>query len=350
MAGEIKIGDRVVGAGHPAYLVAEIGINHNGDMDLARRTIDLAKGTGADAVKFQSYKTEEFIANRDLTWTQMVGGKVQVISQYDMFKAAELSGRQLEFLGDHCRDIGMAWHSTPMDVDGVADLVTLGCPVIKNGSDCLGHLPLIEAMSKTGLPTVISTGMATLADIEDAVNAFGIGNRGRLILLLCTSQYPCPFEEVNLRRIGTLSTTFGCLSGFSDHTEGNAAAVGAAALGACWIEKHFTIDKSLPGPDHRFSADPHEFSTLVEAVRAVERSLGSAAFTISSVEAEARSQHRLSCVAAADLPVGHVLQREDITFMRPGTGLPPRDVQKLVGLRLNNPVARGSLLVERELA
>jgi N,N'-diacetyllegionaminate synthase len=347
---EIRIGERKVGTGNPAYLVAEIGINHNGDMDLARRTIDAAKRAGADAVKFQTYKTEEFIPDRSLTWTQTVDGREEVISQYDMFKAAELSLRQLEILAHHCREAGIDWHATPMDIEGVADLVKLGCHVIKNGSDCLGHIPLIKAMSQTGLPTVVSTGMATLADVEEAVAAFGPGNTERLILLLCTSQYPSPLEEVNLRRIATLASAFGCLSGFSDHTEGHAVAVGAAALGACWIEKHFTFDKSLPGPDHRFSADPQEFSALVSGVRAVEKSLGSPAFAISKAENEARSLHRLSCVAQRNLPAGHVLREEDITYMRPGTGLPPRDVGKLIGRRLAKPAERGSLLMETELA
>jgi N,N'-diacetyllegionaminate synthase len=346
---ELRIGARRVGPGHPAYLVAEIGINHNGDLDLARRTVEAAKAAGADAVKFQTYRTEEFIGSRDLTWTQQVDGRTEAVSQFDMFKANELSDADLDQLIGQCREIGIDWHATPMSPAGVTALVARGVEVLKNGSDCLGHLPLIRAMGQSGLPTVISTGMATLGDIEEAVAAFRATGNDLLILLLCSSQYPCPPEEVNLRRMATLAAAFGCPVGFSDHTEGDHIAASAAALGACWIEKHFTFDKALPGPDHLFSADKAEFAELVKGVRMVEAALGASQIALTPREAQARAQHRLSCAAGRDLPEGHRLEAEDIAFLRPGTGRPPRDVALLVGRRLARSLPRGALLTEEAL-
>jgi N-acetylneuraminate synthase/N,N'-diacetyllegionaminate synthase len=199
-------------------------------------------------------------------------------------------------------------------------------------------------MARTGLPTVISTGMATREDIDDAVQAFRDAGGRDLILLHCTSAYPTPAEDVNLRKIPALAQTYDCLVGFSDHTDGIAAAVGAVTLGACFIEKHFTLDKNLPGPDHRFSSDPAEFRALVSAVRFVEEAMGSAEVGFAASEAVNRRDARLSCVARHDLSAGHTLVLEDIAFRRPGTGLPPKMARDLVGKKLERDVRSGSLL------
>ena len=210
---------------------------------------------------------------------------------------------------------------------------------------------MIQTMARTGLPTVISAGMATLAEIEDAVNAFRSAGGKELILLHCVSTYPTPAEDVHLRKMQTLAAKFDCPVGFSDHTWGNDAALGAVALGACMIEKHFTLDKNLPGPDHRFSADPIEFQTLVRAVRALEKDpkavactwqkcLGEAEIGPAVSEAASRQDFKLSCVAVKDLPSGHPLNDSDITFCRPGTGLPPKAALSLVGKRLARPVRK----------
>src|SRR5205823_10440934 len=174
-------------------------------------------------------------------------------SQFEMFKRCELSSEHLDELRDHCEQRGAVFFSTPTSVNGINELVRLGVPLLKNGSDYLVHLPLIRAMAQTGLPTVVSTGMATRVEIEDAVNAFRQAGGRDLILLHCTSSYPTPSEDVHLRRIPALAAAFDCPVGFSDHSEGNVAGIGAVALGACFLEKHFTIDKNLSGPDHRFS-------------------------------------------------------------------------------------------------
>jgi N-acetylneuraminate synthase/N,N'-diacetyllegionaminate synthase len=217
----------------------------------------------------------------------------------------------------------------------------VGAPLLKNSSDCLVHLPLIRAMARTGTPTVLSTGMAAVADTTEAVRVFREAGGTELILLHCTSSYPTPAADVHLRKIPTLAATFGCPAGLSDHTRGIVAAVGAAALGACLIEKHFTLDKNLPGPDHWFSADPVEFGTLVEAVRAVEQSLGDSELGFTESERQGRTDYRLSCVAARVLNKGDKLGESDVAFHRPGTGLPPGLADRLVGRRLKHAVDAG---------
>jgi N-acetylneuraminate synthase/N,N'-diacetyllegionaminate synthase len=325
-------------------IAAEIGINHNGDMSLARRMIDAAADAGADAVKFQNYRTGDFISDRTLTYEYISQGQTIRESQYDMFKRYELSPESLLTLREHCEQHGVIFFSTPTSESGVADLVRVGAPMLKNGSDYLVHLPLIRAMARTGLPTVISTGMATLAEIDDAVRAFRDAGGKDLILLHCTSSYPTPASDVCLRKIPTLATAFNCLVGLSDHTWGTVAAIGAVALGACFIEKHFTLDKTLPGPDHRFSADPAEFKALVEAIQTVEQNLGTSTVGPTPSEMLGRRDFRLSCVAAKDLPAGHLLSESDVAFRRPGAGLPPKAVDWIVGRRLKHDVPAGKVL------
>jgi N,N'-diacetyllegionaminate synthase len=341
----IEVGkNRKIGMDQPCFLVAEIGINHNGDMDLAHREIDAAAASGADAVKFQNYHAENFVSDRSLTYEYISQGETVIETQYDMFKRYELRPEALRELREHCEERGVVFFSTPMDEEGVAELVREDVALLKNGSDCLGHLPLIRCMARTGLPTVISTGMATREDIDDAVQAFRDAGGRDLILLHCTSAYPTPAADVNLRKIPALAEAYNCLVGFSDHTDGIVAAVGAVTLGACFIEKHFTLDKNLPGPDHRFSADPGEFRALVDAVRFVECGLGAPELEPARGEQVARREYRLSCVAARDLSAGEKLTTLDIAFRRPGYGLPPKMASQLVGRATSRPIKRGTPL------
>jgi N,N'-diacetyllegionaminate synthase len=346
----VRIGKRLVGESQPCFLAAEVGINHNGDMELAHQSIDAAADTGADAVKFQNYRTEDFLSDRTLTHEYLSQGKTVVESQYDMFKRCELAPAKLRELREHCDRRGVIFFSTPTSETGIQELIEIGVPLLKNGSDYLVNLPLIGGMARTGLPTVISTGMATLDDVSDAVAAFrGAGGKD-LILLHCTSSYPTPAEDVHLRKIGTLRATFDCPVGLSDHTDGTVAAIGAVALGACMIEKHFTLDKNLPGPDHRFSADPGEFRALVESVRNMEKSLGSAELKPAASEQLGRSDYRLSCVAARELPAGRRLVASDIAFRRPGFGFPPKELEGLIARELVKAVPSGHVFSPEDFA
>ena len=344
----VRIGKRSVGEGQPCFLAAEVGINHNGDMDLAHRSIDAAADAGADAVKFQNYHTEDFISDRSLKHEYVSQGKTVVESQYEMFKRCELVPSQLRELREHCDRRDVIFFSTPTSEKGIQDLLELGVSLLKNGSDYLVNLTLIRAMARTGLPTVISTGMATLDDVKDAVEAFRSAGGKDLILLHCTSSYPTPPEDVHLRKIGALSGAFDCPVGLSDHTDGTVAAIGAVALGACMIEKHFTLDKNLPGPDHRFSADPGEFRALVESVRTMEKSLGRAELKPAASEELGRRDYRLSCVAARELPSGHRLVADDIAFRRPGFGFPPKEVENLIARELVKSVSPGHVFARED--
>ncbi len=322
-------------------IVAEIGINHNGDMGLARETIMAAAEAGADVVKFQNYKTEDFIADRNLLFKYQSQGEAIQEPQYDMFKRCELTRAQLTYLKEQCDAVGVLFHSTPTSVEGIEDLQAVGCQLLKNGSDYLTNLRLIRAMGKTGLKTIISTGMATLSEIDDAVRAFRETGNQNLMLLHCTSSYPTPAEDVNLARISSLRAAFNVEVGFSDHTNGTTAAVGATILGARWIEKHFTLSKDLPGPDHWFSMDALELRQLVASVRAAVKMLGSSAVGPTPSESLGRRDFRLSCVAARDISKGESIKPSDINFQRPGDGLAPIHEGLLVGLKVIRDIRKG---------
>jgi N,N'-diacetyllegionaminate synthase len=346
----VRIGKRLVGEGQPCFLAAEVGINHNGELNLAHRLIDAAAEAGADAVKFQNYRTEDFISDRSLTYEYVSQGKTVIESQFEMFKRCELAPGDLLELREHCDRRGVAFFSTPTSEEGIRELIEVGAPLLKNGSDCLVHLPLIRAMARTGLPTVISTGMATFDDVKDAVEVFRSAGGKDLILLHCTSSYPTPPQDVHLRKIVTLCSAFDCPVGLSDHTNGTVAGIGSVALGACMIEKHFTLDRNLPGPDHRFSADPVEFRLLVEAVRTVEKNLGSSEIEPAASEQLGRRDFRLSCVAARELSAGHCLTASDVAFRRPGIGFPPKAVDGLLQRKLVGDVSPGHVFTAEDFA
>jgi N,N'-diacetyllegionaminate synthase len=337
----VSAGGRKIGAGAQCFIAAEVGLNHGGELRRAHAMIDVAAAAGVDGVKFQNFLTEDFIGDRSLTYEYTVAGAAVSESQYEMFKRHELPVSAWLQLRDHCEERGVVFFSTPTSEQGLEALVGLGSPLLKNGSDYLGHLPLIRAMAHTGITTVLSTGMATIEEVRIAVDAFRDAGGDALVLLHCTSSYPTPAEDVNLRKIPTLAAEFGCPVGLSDHTDGVVAAVGAVALGASVIEKHFTLDRSLPGPDHRFSAGPEELRALVEAVRTTELSLGTAEIRPAPSELRGRLDFRLSCVAAADLAAGHELTPDDIAFRRPGTGVPPAEMASLIGRRLLRDIAEG---------
>jgi len=343
----VTFGNRPVGSSHPPLVVAEVGINHNGDMTLAHGSIDAAHGAGAEAVKFQNYDVADFVVDESLTLTYRSGEGEVTESQLALFKRCQLAPEDLQSLREHCESLGLLFLSTPTSTTGVDDLVRIGAHGMKNGSDFLTNRQLVKAMGATGLPTIVSTGMATLAEIDDAVRAFEEGGGKELVLLHCTSSYPTPADDVHLRKIPALGRAFGRPVGLSDHTEGTTAAVGAVVVGACLIEKHFTLDRSLPGPDHWFSSDPEELRALVEATKAASRMLGSPELVPTASEEQSRREFRLSCVAADDLPSGKTLTEADVTFARPGTGSPPRDLPWIVGRVLAEAVAKGTPLLPR---
>lgn len=323
------------------FVVAEIGINHNGDMSLAKETIIAAAEAGADSVKFQNYKTDDFITDKNLILEYQSNGKNIKESQYKLFKRCELSFEQLLELKELCDFKGIVFHSTPTSIEGIEDLKKIGCNILKNGSDFLTNLRLIKAMGETGLLTVLSTGMATLSEIEDAVYTFRDTGNKKLLLLHCTSSYPTKPDEVNLSRINTLREKFNVDVGFSDHTKGISAAVGSIFFGARWIEKHFTLDQKLLGPDHWFSLDPEELNYLINSIRHTEKIIGNGEIAPTPGELKSRKEFRLSCVAARDLKPGTHISSNDIDFQRPGDGMPPLYEKYLLGKKINHFIKKG---------
>ncbi len=303
-----------------------------------------AAESGADAVKFQNYRTEDFVSDRGLTYTYISQGRTVTEPQWDLFKRCEMKAGWISELKALCDSLGVEFFSTPTSEDGVRELVEVGAPLLKNGSDYLTHTPLLEFMGATGIPVVISTGMADESDVDQAVRAVRRGGKSDLIILHCTSAYPTKPEDTNLRRMVSLADRYQLPTGFSDHTEGWVAAVQAVTLGACFIEKHFTTDRVLPGPDHRFSSTPAELRDLVRNVRAAEVRLGSAAMEPAAGEAVGRRDYRLSIVASRDLQEGEVLTAEMVAFRRPGTGLKPKELASIVGKVVARPVRSGEPL------
>jgi len=340
----VKIGSRTVGAGAPAYLIAEAGSNHDRKLDQALRLIDVAAEAGADAVKFQTFSAEKIQARtRDrASYLDTLVEKGR--SMQDLFRDLELPREWHEALAKHARERGLDFLSTPFDEEAVDLLETLDVPAIKIASFELWHLPLVRHAARTGRPLILSTGMANMGDIEDALDAARSEGNERIVLLHCAISYPPAWKDLNLRAIPTMAAAFHVPVGYSDHSPGHTADVVAVTLGAAAIEKHFTIDKSLPGPDHPFALDPGELAAMVRAIREAEASLGTGEKRRAEAEAELYRVARRSLFAAVDIPKGTVIERSMIAVLRPGTGLKPRDLDLVVGrvaradIRANDPI------------
>lgn len=331
------------------FVIAEAGVNHNGRLDLALRLIDAAHAAGADAVKFQTFRAEDVVTPtaRTADYQRVNTG---ASSQFDMIKALELDEQAHRELARHSERIGIEFFSTPFSLEAVDQLVALGVRRIKLPSGEITNRPLLEKAASTRLPLLMSSGMATLDEVRTAVGWItarwqAIGHAGPdLVLMHCTSAYPAPAATLNLRAIATMASAFGWPVGYSDHSEGIEAAVAATALGATAIEKHLTLDKALPGPDHRASADAGEFAAMVRSIRQVESMLGDGVKRPDLVEADTRDVARRSVVTTRHLPAGHVLVEADLALRRPGTGIAPDHWQALQGRRLAQEVPAHSCL------
>jgi len=346
MVGAIHIGDRAVGPGAPCFVIAEAGVNHNGDLDLAHALIDVAAGAGADAVKFQTYSTPHLVTERAPKAQYQMIDVADEESQYDMLARLELSELDHVELRDHCKDLRLEFLSSPFDARCADMLDRLGLRAFKLASGELTNLPLLRHVAGLGKPLILSTGMADLDEVRTAVEALRGAGDPPLALLHCVSAYPAPLEDCNLRAMATLAREFGLPVGWSDHTEGTAVAVAAVALGAVIVEKHFTLDRDLPGPDHQASLEPDDLIQLVRAVRAVEPALGDGIKRPRACEANTAEVARKSLVAARNLTGGAPLIDGDLIVRRPGTGLPPARLDEVTGRRLRTDVAVGTPLTE----
>ncbi|MDD1659590.1 MAG: N-acetylneuraminate synthase [Methanomicrobiales archaeon] len=327
------IGGRSIGRGASCFIIAEAGVNHNGDLPRARQLVDAAAASGADAVKFQSFVPSE-IASPDAEparYQKAAPGGSR--TQRSLLERLELAPEAFEGLARYAKERGILFLSSPFDHRSADLLESLDVPAFKIASGEITNLPFLRYVAGKGRPIILSTGMATLGEIEEAVQVISDEGVAEILLLHCVTSYPAPLEAMNLRVIRTLRRAFQLPVGLSDHTLGYIASAVAVALGACAIEKHLTLSRSLPGPDHRASAEPAEMAELVRTVRSVELALGTGVRKPTAEEREIRRVVRRSLVAAVDIPRGSVLAESMVTAKRPGTGLPPRFMNFFIGRR-----------------
>jgi N,N'-diacetyllegionaminate synthase len=324
------------------FVIAEAGVNHNGSLEMALQLVDAARDAGADAVKFQTFRAEDVVTPNAATADYQRSNTGET-SQFGMIKKLELDEAQHARIARHCRDEGIEFFSTPFSEDAVAMLVRLGVHRIKLPSGEITNKPLLECAAETGLPLLMSSGMATMEEVQTAIGWIAQRWQARklpppsaanLTLMHCTSAYPAPAQALNLRAIATMAQATGLPVGYSDHSVGVEAALAAVALGATAIEKHLTLDKALPGPDHLASADPDEFAAMARGIRNVEDMRGDGVKRPQPIEQNTRDVARRSVVVVRELTRGHVLVASDLALRRPGTGIQPHEWERVVGRRL----------------
>lgn len=349
MVTSVSIGSRRIGAGEPCFVIAEAGVNHNGDPALARRLIAAAKQAGADAVKFQTWITEKLVTPEARMADYQVANTGRTESQFDMLKRLELSQAQFVDLKAECERQGILFLSTPDEQDSADFLERLGVPLFKIGSGEVTNLPYLHYVARKRRPVILSTGMSTLDEVRTAVRALEAEGLRELVLLHCVSQYPAEPADCNLRAMDTLRETFGCPVGFSDHTMSPEIPLAAVARGACVIEKHLTLDRGLPGPDHQASLEPDDFSAMVRGIRMVEAALGDGVKRPTAAELETRKVVQRSIVAGRALSAGHRLQLSDLALLRATGGLPPSELEAIAGRVLRVARSAGELIAPEHL-
>ncbi len=313
-------------------IIAEAGVNHNGNMDIAKRLIDAAADAGVDYVKFQTFKTENLVSFNAPT-AEYQKAATQETSQYAMLKRLELNEQQHIELIEYCNKKGVKFLSTAFDMDSIDLLESLNLDLWKIPSGEITNYPYLARIAATGKPIIMSTGMCDTSDINNALDALienGATNES-ITLLHCNTQYPTPYEDVNLLAMNTIKSDYGLATGYSDHTQGIEIPIAAVALGACVIEKHFTLDRNMEGPDHKASLEPAELKKMVEAIRIVEQALGSTSKTVSPSEAQNKSIARKSIVAKRNIHKGETLTEDNITVKRPGNGISPMKWREVIG-------------------
>lgn len=339
------------------YIIAEAGVNHNGDEKLALQLVETAAACGADAVKFQTFSADKLVrpgADKAEYQKRETGSG----DQHSMLKALEMSPELHRKLLARCKEVGIEFMSTPFDEDAVDFLLELGMRRIKVPSGEISNEPFLDFLASKGMPLIVSTGMATLAEIERAVAVIGAarlraGYTGELAssltILHCTSNYPAQCSDVNLRAMRTIADATGMPVGYSDHTLGLAVSTAAVALGATVIEKHFTLDRDMPGPDHKASLSPQELAALVRQIRDVEVALGSSVKAPTASELQVRALVRRSVTTARAVTAGSVLAADDLVLLRPGNGIEPREIGQVVGRRAARDLPTGTTLLWPDL-
>ncbi len=346
----LSVANREIGQGRPCFVIAEVGVNHNGDLDMACRMIDVAADAGADAVKFQTFKAIRVVTPDAPKADYQQRNTGDNDSQFNMLCRLELSSDAHRMLLERCQDRGLIFMSTPFDEESADFLDELGVPVYKVASGEVTNLPFLDHVARKGKPVIVSTGMCNLGEVEAAVDVIRQSGNEQVVLLHCVSNYPARATDVNLRAMSTLAAAFGIPVGYSDHTEGIEVALASVAMGACVVEKHYTLDRNLPGPDHIASVEPDEFIRLVRGIRVVESAMGDGRKVPTASEANTAAVARRSLVAASRVTSGTVLTDELIAVRRPGTGLPPSMREQLVGRVAREDIPAGALLTLEKVA
>jgi N,N'-diacetyllegionaminate synthase len=334
----------------PCFIIAEAGVNHNGSLETARRLIDAAVQAGADAVKFQTFKADRLVTSEAPKAKYQIHTTDATESQYEMLHRLELSFEAHCELMAYCQEKDILFLSSPFDEESADLLMKLEVAAFKIPSGELTNLPFLDYVARKGKPMIVSTGMAYLGEVEAAVHTIEKAGNQDLVLLHCVSNYPAEPADVNLRAMLTMATAFGVPIGYSDHTLGTEVALAAVAMGACVIEKHFTLDRNLPGPDHRSSLEPIELAAMVQGIRKVESALGHGRKEPVPNEAETTAVARKSLVAARDIAAGTKMTEELMAIKRPGTGMPPFMRPYLVGRTARTDIPAGTLLTLEMLA
>lgn len=340
----MQIGRHRIGPEHPTFIIAEAGVNHNGSLDMARQLVEAAYAAGADAVKFQTFKAESLVSAAAKQAAYQTRNTGVDESQLAMLKRLELSFSDFRELASYCQTRGILFLSTPFDHESADFLHELGQPAVKIPSGEITNLPFIKYLARKSRPVILSTGMSNLGEVEAAVRTVQEAGNEQLALLHCVSNYPAEPADVNLRAMACMAHAFGVPVGYSDHTLGMEVALASVALGACIVEKHFTLDVDLPGPDHRASLPPGDLAHLVTGIRRVEACLGDGRKRPSASEHDTALVARRSLVAAQRIPQGATLTAELVAILRPGTGLPPAMLDLVLGRQARHEIAEGTLL------
>ncbi len=350
MISSVEIGKRSIGPGRSVYLIAEISANHHQHFDQALEIIHSAKQSGADAVKMQTYTPDTMTISCDNEFFRIGKGTIwEGRNLYDLYGEAFTPWDWQPKLKQIAEELGLDFFSTPFDNTAVDFLEEMNVQVYKIASFEIVDLPLLRRVAQTKRPIIMSTGMATLAEIDEAVSVIREAGGNQIALLKCTSAYPAPPEEMNLRTIPHLAQAFNLPVGLSDHTLGISVPVAAVALGACIVEKHFTLSRSIPGPDSVFSLEPQEFKAMAEAIRAAEKALGQVHYGVSEREANSRVFRR-SLFVVKDVKAGEEFTEENVRSIRPGHGLHTRYLHKVLGRRASRDINRGTPLEWDQIA
>jgi N,N'-diacetyllegionaminate synthase len=339
----IKIGDKNIGEGYPCFVIAEAGVNHNGRLDTAKKLVDAAVVASADAVKFQTFRAEGVVTDEAGIASYARKNISKNLTQLQMIKRYELPYNDFKELKVYCDKKKILFLSTPHSFDAIDFLEDL-VPAYKFGSGDLTNIPALQYVSRKHKPIILGTGMATLDEVRTAIRTIYASGNHQVVALHCTTNYPCPLDEVNLRAMLTMQNTLNCLVGYSDHTIGITVPIIAVSLGAVLIEKHFTLDKTMSGPDHAASLEPGELAQMVTAIRDVETILGCYGKRPTQSEKEIMKLVRKSIVAKQDIKKGAILQRNMLDIKRPGTGLSPAHLQQLLGKKTKKSITKDELI------